>query len=336
MAVSGLTPGETLVGIDFRPVNGQLFALGVDAAADTATLYRVDPSGGGLTAIGAPGGITVGDLPDGGYGMDFNPTVDRIRITTDSGLNFRLNPNDGTVTAIDTPINGLPAGSTGISAVAYTNSSIGATVTTLYTLDSVSNSLFIQNPANGGTQTSPLAVVVGGSPLDFTSVNGFDIPAGVRVSSANAPAVGFGFADLTVGGITSLYKINLATGEAINLGTIGSSPAPLAGLTLADSLAVPVITSNGGGATADVTVAENTTAVTTVVATDDFGTPFVYSITGGADAGEFQINAATGALTFVAAPTLKHRPMPTKTTATSCRCGHRTAISPMTSSSPST
>ena len=48
-----------------------------------------------LTAIGAPGGITVGDLPDGGYGMDFNPTVDRIRITTDSGLNFRLNPNDG-------------------------------------------------------------------------------------------------------------------------------------------------------------------------------------------------------------------------------------------------
>ena len=170
------------------------------------------------------------------------------------------------------PINGLPAGSTGVSAVAYTNSSIGATVTTLYTLDSVSNSLFIQNPANGGTQTSQLAVAVGGSPLDFTSVNGFDIPAGVRVSSANAPAAGFGFADLTVGGITSLYKINLATGEAINLGMIGLAPAPLAGLTLADSLAVPVITSNGGGATADVAVAENTTAVTTVVATDDFGT----------------------------------------------------------------
>ena len=124
----------------------------------------------------------------------------------------------------------------------------------------------------------------------------------MRVSSANAPAAGFGFADLTVGGITSLYKINLTTGEAINLGMIGLAPAPLAGLTLADSLAVPVITSNGGGATADVTVAENTNAVTTVVATDDFGTSFVYSIAGGADAGKFQINAATGALTFAAAP----------------------------------
>ena len=75
VAVGGLTPGETLVGIDFRPVNGQLFALGVNAAADTATLYRVDPSNGALTAIGAPGGIVVGDLPDGGYGMDFSPTV---------------------------------------------------------------------------------------------------------------------------------------------------------------------------------------------------------------------------------------------------------------------
>ena len=55
VAVGGLTPGETLVGIDFRPVNGQLFALGVNAAADTATLYRVDPANGALTAIGAPG-----------------------------------------------------------------------------------------------------------------------------------------------------------------------------------------------------------------------------------------------------------------------------------------
>ena len=229
VAVSGVTAGETLVGIDFRPLNGQLFALGVNAAADTATLYRVDPSGGGVIAIGAPGGIVVGDLPDGGYGMDFNPTVDRIRITTNSELNFQLNPNDGTVAAVDTPINGLPAGATGVSAAAYTNSEVGATVTTLYTLDQVSNSLFIQNPANAGIQTLQLVVTLAGSPLDFTSVNGFEIPAGVRVSTAGAPAAGFGFADLTVGGVTSLYKINLSTGAAINLGTIRTRNEPTCG-----------------------------------------------------------------------------------------------------------
>ena len=65
----------------------------------------------------------------------------------------------------------------------------------------------------------------------------------------------------------------------------------------------PVITSDGGGATAAVNVAENSTAVTTVTATD-------------ADAGDdadlldrrrrrcapFTINATTGVLTFVSAP----------------------------------
>ena len=65
----------------------------------------------------------------------------------------------------------------------------------------------------------------------------------------------------------------------------------------------PVITSNGGGATAAVNVAENSTAVTTVTATDpDAGPTLTYSIIGGADAAKFTINATTGVLTFVAAP----------------------------------
>ncbi len=65
----------------------------------------------------------------------------------------------------------------------------------------------------------------------------------------------------------------------------------------------PVITSNGGGASASVNVAENTTAVTTVTATDaDTNTTFTYSIIGGADAAKFAINASTGVLTFVSEP----------------------------------
>ncbi|GAB5442642.1 MAG: hypothetical protein Fues2KO_29910 [Fuerstiella sp.] len=66
----------------------------------------------------------------------------------------------------------------------------------------------------------------------------------------------------------------------------------------------PVITSNGGGATAAMNVAENSTAVTTVTATDaDLPAQTLsYSISGGADAARFAINGTTGALTFVAAP----------------------------------
>ncbi|HEY9379303.1 MAG TPA: DUF4394 domain-containing protein, partial [Jiangellaceae bacterium] len=255
VAVSGVAVGEQLVAVDFRPQTGQLYAFGVNSTTNTGTLYRLDPqptAGTNVaTAIGTPGQIVFVDgagnqidLPAGGYGMDFNPTVDRIRITTDSGLNFRINPNNGAAVdgnagvdgaQPDGAINGLPAGSTGASANAYTNSfgqSLIGGVTTLYTLDAVSNSLFIQNPPNAGTQTGQVTVTLGGGALDFTSVNGFDIPAGVRVTNSNSAAAGVGFAGLTVGGVNSLYSINLVSGEATNLGAIGTQ---LAGLTLADS-----------------------------------------------------------------------------------------------------
>ena len=66
---------------------------------------------------------------------------------------------------------------------------------------------------------------------------------------------------------------------------------------------LPVITSDGAGDTASRSVAENTLAVTVVTATDpDPATVLTFSITGGADAGSFQIDAVTGALSFIAAP----------------------------------
>ena len=64
----------------------------------------------------------------------------------------------------------------------------------------------------------------------------------------------------------------------------------------------PVITSDGGGASASLSIAENSTAVTTVTSTDvDGGIP-VYSLAGGADAAKFTINSSTGALSFNVAP----------------------------------
>jgi hypothetical protein len=63
-----------------------------------------------------------------------------------------------------------------------------------------------------------------------------------------------------------------------------------------------VISSNGGGATASVNVAENSTAVTSATASDaDIGAVLSYSLSG-TDAALFSINASTGALAFLAAP----------------------------------
>ncbi len=65
----------------------------------------------------------------------------------------------------------------------------------------------------------------------------------------------------------------------------------------------PTISSDGGTSTAAITLAENITAVTTVVGNDvDSGTTLNYSIIGGADAARFSINSLTGSLIFVTAP----------------------------------
>ena len=64
----------------------------------------------------------------------------------------------------------------------------------------------------------------------------------------------------------------------------------------------PAITSNGGGPSASVAVAENNTAVTTVAALDPDSPTLVFAIAGGADVARFIIDPLTGRLAFAAAP----------------------------------
>ncbi len=72
-------------------------------------------------------------------------------------------------------------------------------------------------------------------------------------------------------------------------------------VTVTDVNEPPSITSNGGGQSAKVNVPENTTSVTTVIATDpDKGQTLTYSISGGDDASKFSIS--NGVLSFKAAP----------------------------------
>ncbi|MBS1187140.1 MAG: hypothetical protein H6R04_1158, partial [Burkholderiaceae bacterium] len=99
----------------------------------------------------------------------------------------------------------------------------------------------------------------------------------------------------------------LAEGSTVTIGgrqfTISYAGGTGNDVVLTVANAAPVISSNGGGATATVSMAENTTAVTTVTATDaNAADVLAYSISGGADMAKFAINASTGALSFKSAP----------------------------------
>ncbi|AZD00718.1 VCBS domain-containing protein [Pseudomonas chlororaphis] len=93
--------------------------------------------------------------------------------------------------------------------------------------------------------------------------------------------------------------------------TVSSADGTLTSVNvhIAGSNDLPIITSNDGGATASVNMAENTTAVTTVGATDaDLPTQTLgYSIlnTAGTEFGKFSISSS-GALTFNSAPDYKN------------------------------
>lgn len=188
-AVAGLQSGENILGIDFRPLNGQLYALG-----SSSRIYIINLGTGAATAIGTSPFTTL--LSGTDFGFDFNPTVDRIRVVSNTGQNLRLNPNDGTIAAVDGTIN---PGSPALSAAAYTNNFAGATTTTLFVIDHNTDKLYQQNPPNNGT-----LVETGSLGINITNANGFDI--GSMSQKAYLMA--------SVGASTKVYSINTTSGAA--------------------------------------------------------------------------------------------------------------------------
>jgi hypothetical protein len=265
--ITGIVAGETLVGIDVRPQNGMLYGLGVNATANTATLYVIGRETGQAGVVGiassvafTTNGATAVDLPAADYGFDVNPASDRVRVTSASGLNFRINPNTGapvdgdnggSVVTGTNPDGALNGATISVSGAAHTNDRVNTTITTLYTLSAASDQLSIQNPPNAGTETLGQNVTVAGTPVNFSAVGGFDIDPAVTTTPSNAAATsGVGYAVLTIGATTHLYRVSLTDGAATDLGPIGNGSAAIQGLALQrdlDDAGFPVVGLAAGG-----------------------------------------------------------------------------------------
>ncbi|MBL9131145.1 MAG: choice-of-anchor D domain-containing protein, partial [Verrucomicrobiaceae bacterium] len=164
----------------------------------------------------------------------------------------------------------------------------------------LSNSTVIEN-AGPGTLIGTLTAVDAnlGQSHTFTLLPGtgdthntlFGISSGDLVLNANAD-----FESLTT------YSIRVQADDGS-----GGIFAKTFSITVTDANDAPLITSSLGGSTAAISVAENTTAVTTVTASDPDSPAqtLLHSITGGADAARFAIVPATGVLTFLTAPSFE-------------------------------
>lgn len=223
--ITGLQNGENVVGIDFRPVDGEIYGI-----TDAGRIYRIEyrPSGG-VGAFGAATFISslvtdTGDkvaLDGVNFGVNFNPVADRLRVVSDRGQNLRINVDSG-VTIVDGPLKyaagDANAGKTPhVTAAAYTNpDNDPSTGTELFDIDAgqkgLNDIVSKQSPPNDGT-----LVTRGMTDRNSTTLVGYDIDTD-----------NFGVASLIGGDGTELVRLQLdndpATDDMPTVTSLGFFP----------------------------------------------------------------------------------------------------------------
>jgi hypothetical protein len=225
-SVTGLQPNEEIAAIDFRVNKGVLYALGKLGTA--GRLYTIDTATGKATQVGT--GILAVPLDAAEYGLDFNPTVDRMRLAGSNGFNARLHPDTGAVVdsnpnepglqvdgrlafAKDDPNFGKePA----VMAAAYTYNKTNDKITTNYAIDGKLDMLLTQGTKEG------VAPAVSPNTGQLFTVGRLSVGESARVSFDIADVSGAAFIATTKAGDkeSKFYLVNLETGAASFHGTI--------------------------------------------------------------------------------------------------------------------
>ena len=226
--VTGADLNGTLIGIDYRPADSQLYGI-----ANDNNIFNINPGTGEATRLNT---LTTPFTAGGFSGVDFSPAADSLRLTGTNDQNFRvLGPGFGIGTGGTGPtfVSETPAYAVGdpnagvsptITGSAYTNSTPGSAAiggrgaslirtTQLYDIDSNLDVLALR------ASNEAILATVGSLGVDFGPIGGFDIfSPSVDVDTAFAA---FGSpSNNTLA--ASLYTIDLSTGEATSLGQIGS------------------------------------------------------------------------------------------------------------------
>ena len=234
--LSGLAAGDEIVGIDFRVARGVLYAL-----TRAGRLYTLDVASGRLSPVGN-GSPSALPLQGSRFGFDFNPVADRIRVVSDSGQNLRLHPDTGAAVDGDPARDGVqgdPAlawvsGDTQAAhpprllAAGYTYNAKDDKLTTNFALDGRAGTLVVQGSREGvqpvvSPNSGRLATVgplgtgaLADAAFDISDVRNTALAA-VRTEAAPSR--------------TRLLRIDLATGQAVVVGTVGDG-APVRGIAI--------------------------------------------------------------------------------------------------------
>lgn len=219
VAVQGLG-NDNLVGIDFRPANGLLYGLG-----RAGNVYQIRPNNGRATQISTlrtVGGQRVA-LHGQSFGIDFNPTVDRLRVVSNADQNLRVNVDTGETT-VDGDMryanNNSDPRTTG---VAYTNSREAAFggSTEIYYIETNLDRLTEADDPNSG-----IMMGVGRLGVSVDDLAGFDI-----VTRGGRDAAYAALKPQRASG-AAFYNVSRSEGQARRIGTIGGGNANVEGIAI--------------------------------------------------------------------------------------------------------
>jgi hypothetical protein len=202
--ISGV--GGKVLGIDVRPADGMLYAVGAGGG-----IYTVDLKTGKATMKSK---LEMNLKPGSWATVDFNPAADRLRLISNDGTNLRINVDDGKTTkdgdlkfaATDMHKGEKP----NVVAGAYTNSFKGTKETALYDIDATIGALLKQAPPNDGV---------------LNAVGKLGIKADHYAFDIWSDGAGKNEAWLMAG--DTLYSVDLATGKATAAAKISGAKGPV-------------------------------------------------------------------------------------------------------------
>nr|BBJ06055.1 hypothetical protein YBY_39040 [Marinobacter nauticus] len=207
LAVGSLDVAGSVVGLDFRPASGELYAL-----TDMGQLVLVDPMTAETTLVTA----SIGELTGARYDIDFNPAANALRLISDARQNFRM----GSPALVENAqqqalVDGTFGYLQGVVATAYTNVNPGQEGTQMFVISADSRTFFQQNP-NVGLLTRIGGLFPSAESVDVKGYNVFTTEGGMNEH----------YAVFEVDGSVGLYSINPATAATT---LIKPLPAPEAG-----------------------------------------------------------------------------------------------------------
>ena len=213
-AITGLQTGEKITGIDYNSTDDK-----INATSNLGGLYKIDKTTGSAAKVGQiPSAFT---NPNIGY--DFDPIKKLARLVNNEAMkNIVVDPATGRIDDFDKdlfyPPDDPKAGQQpSLSGIAYRDNRPAENTTSLFGIDTKQNTLVTFDPSTGTVRT------VGPLGVDTTDVVGFDIsPNGKALASLTDP---------NNPNSSKLFRINLDTGTAIEIGSLGGDK-PAGGIAL--------------------------------------------------------------------------------------------------------